>query len=527
MPETAVISRAENQHQQALRLFTEGKYEQAAGLLAEAIKNEESSQLWNDWATAKLMCNQADHSEQGYRRALELDPRSSRAAGNLGILLASKSRIAEALLLLEQGVNGSAGSERQQLLQVLNLCRAKGSPQSDAGSHAESSVLTQMAGVINLQSQAIASVAQRLSAIESGVSAGRSALVGQAPAQARTPGVAQPPSPFQNTAGVLDLNHAYLYSLKDGRPVLALCNERIVEIPFVHRHLPYPFEGRVLDVGSRESQMSFELSSLGFEIWALDIREVRAKFPGVKHLRADIRLTPFESKSFDVVIALSTLEHIGLVAYGSVDYDEEGDAHALEEIHRVLKPDKRLLLTVPFGVRGKADAYRVYDHDALLELLARCGFEIETEDYWYQKGMPWVPAHWSEAEMIDSLTHGAKAVACIVARRGTVETQRRLKQAQISRHESISQTAGSQGSRIGQTGQIDQTGLASGQRAQSERPAITASQGAATAKAQQGSPQVQPQPGVFFRGLIYGGSGYGEENWMEALGLADHQIPVQ
>ncbi|MGH9352806.1 MAG: glycosyltransferase, partial [Terriglobia bacterium] len=27
--------------------------------------------------------------------------------------------------------------------------------------------------------------------------------------------------------------------------------------------------------------------------------------------------------------------------------------------------------------------------------------------------------------------------------------------------------------------------------------------------------------------LIYGGSGYGEENWMEALGLADHQIPVQ
>ncbi|MGH9400998.1 MAG: glycosyltransferase [Terriglobia bacterium] len=532
MPETVVISISENQRQQALRLFAEGKYEQAAGFLAEALKNGESSELWNDWATATLMCNQAEHSEQGYRRALDLDPRSSRAAGNLGILLASKDRFTEALPLLERGANGSIGSERRQLLQVIELCRTKGvdvsgNTNSRHPQTAQTAQITQMAGVINLQSQAIAGIAKRLSAIESSGLAGVPSFAAQAPAQIRPPAVAQPPSPFQNTAGLIDLNHAYLYSFKDGRPALAMCNERIVEIPFVHRHLPYPFEGRVLDVGSRESQMAFELSCLGFESWALDIREVRAAFPGVKHLRADIRSTPFESKSFDVVIALSTLEHIGLVAYGNVDYDEEGDVHALEEIHRILKPEKKLLLTVPFGVRGKADAYRVYDHDALLGWLAQCGFEVEKEDYWRQSGLPWSPAHWSEAEMTDSLANGAKAVACIVARRGAAGTQRKPKQAQISRHESSSQGASSEGSQSAQISPIGKTSGTNGEATHPRRPERAAAEGAAAAVAQQASPQAKILPGVLFRGLIYGGSGYGEENWMEALGLTNHQIPVQ
>lgn len=526
MPETAVLSKAENQHQEALRLFTEGKYEQAAGLLAESIKSRESSELWNDWATAKLMCNQADHSEQGYRRSLELDPRSNRAAGNLGVLLASKGRVAEALPLLEQGVNGSAGSEREQLLQVLRLCRAKDSPQlapqPPVTQPAQTDPITQMASVINLQSQAIAGLAKRLSALESSIPtmpAARPALAGQAPSPARNFAAPQPQSPFLNTAGVIDLNLPYLYSVKDGRPVLALCNERIVEVPFVHRHLPYPFQGRVLDVGSRESQMSFELSSLGFETWALDIREVRAPFPGVNHLRADIRSTPFENKSFDVVIALSTLEHIGLAAYGNADYDEEGDIHALEEIHRVLKPEKKLLLTVPFGIRGKAHAYRVYDHDALLDWLARCGFEIEMEDYWFQRGMAWFPADWPKAEKVDSLAHGAKAVACIVARRGSAEIQRGAQKRQVSQSDIGSKQSGHSSGEAGQAHHIRQ-------QKQIGQTEIAASQGAANA-APRDLPHAQPQPGVFFRGLIYGGSGYGEENWMEALGLADHQIPVQ
>ncbi|MGH9342229.1 MAG: glycosyltransferase, partial [Terriglobia bacterium] len=148
-----------------------------------------------------------------------------------------------------------------------------------------------------------------------------------------------------------------------------------------------------------------------------------------------------------------------------------------------------------------------YDHDALLDWLAQCGFEIETENYWRQSGMTWLPAHWSEVETVDSLTHGAKGVACSVARRGSAEMQRGARQARTPRPEIRSKQAGNPSSQQGQS-------------------EMTASQGGA-AVAPCTAPQTQPQPGVFFRGLIYGGSGYGEENWMEALGLADHQIPVQ
>lgn len=525
MPETAIITKTENRHQEALRLFTERQYEQAAKLLDQSLKQEESSELWNDWATAKLMCNQAGESEQGYRRALELDPSSSRAAGNLGILLASKGHYGEAIPLLTQGADGSAGPEREQLLHVLHLCREKRSSCADFGdanakridaappSPSLADPLTQMAGVIHLQSQAIAGLAERVSAVELRASAGTAGNSMPArPPLPRSPSSipSQPAPPFQNMTGAIDLNLPYLFTINDGRPVLALCNERIVEIPFVHHHLPYPFQGRALDVGSRESQMAFELSSLGFETWALDLREPRVTFPGVHHVRADIRSTSLESEFFDVVIALSTLEHIGLAGYGNTDFDEEGDVHALEEIHRVLKPGKRLLLTAPFGTRGKAADYRVYDHPALLGWLARCGFEVEKEHYWRQSGLAWSPCPWQEAEKTDSLTHGAKGVACIVARRGAAKMSHASQEVQTSRAASPAQQ------------NWDLTGASS----EAARPGINPAQGAASA-APRHPPKTQPQPGVFFRGLIYGGSGYGEENWKEALGLADHGIPVQ
>lgn len=37
----------------------------------------------------------------------------------------------------------------------------------------------------------------------------------------------------------------------------------------------------------------------------------------------------------------------------------------------------------------------------------------------------------------------------------------------------------------------------------------------------------QQQPGVFFRGVVYGGSGYAEECWVVAVGLAEAGVPVQ
>ena len=118
-----------------------------------------------------------------------------------------------------------------------------------------------------------------------------------------------------------------------------------------------------------------------------------------------------------MAIALSTVEHIGLHAYGNIDLDPQGDWHALQAIRRALKPDGRLILTVPFGRRGVAEWQRIYDHSALQELLRDSDFRIEAENYWTKQGeVQWVPTPWREAEQVDSISGGAKAVACVVGR---------------------------------------------------------------------------------------------------------------
>jgi len=217
-------------------------------------------------------------------------------------------------------------------------------------------------------------------------------------------------------ADQLDLNHPMSFGTKDGRPALLGCSERIVEIPFVHRNLPYPFRGRLLDVGYRESEIIYEMASLGFDTWGIDIRPSVAEYPGVHYVQGDVIKYPFEAKSFDVVIGLSTVEHIGLIAYGNSAKDPDGDLHALQAIHRILKPTGRLLLTIPFGKRGATNWYRVYDQKALLALLKGSGFTLEIQNCWTQEGIRWAPAPWQKAEQIDSITRHVKSVVCVVAR---------------------------------------------------------------------------------------------------------------
>lgn len=132
MQETTSISTCEGQHQEAVQLFQAGNYKEAARILSEVLKSSATSEIWNDWATAQLMCHQTRLSEQGYRQALALDPANVSATGNLGVLLASTGRIAEALPLLERAAVASSGRERGALLRMIETCREKVSNQSKA-----------------------------------------------------------------------------------------------------------------------------------------------------------------------------------------------------------------------------------------------------------------------------------------------------------------------------------------------------------------------------------------------------------
>lgn len=158
---------------------------------------------------------------------------------------------------------------------------------------------------------------------------------------------------------------------KRGDVVVDAVNERIVEVPFAFRSLAGLEPGSsVLDVGSSESTISLSLASLGYQVTALDPREYPLSHPNLNGLAA--RLQDWEPEgSFDALLLISTLEHVGLGFYGEEGDVEDADREALERLGSWLAPGGRLVLTVPYATTARTtDKERIYDAarlDALLE----------------------------------------------------------------------------------------------------------------------------------------------------------------
>jgi SAM-dependent methyltransferase len=149
-------------------------------------------------------------------------------------------------------------------------------------------------------------------------------------------------------------------------------NARVVEHPWVCMNLGLQ-SGRILDVGCCESSISIELASLGFEVWGIDSRPYGLTHPNFRFVCADICNPPLPENYFDRVLAISTIEHVGIGHYGDPRGNEK-DLFALEAVYRLLKPGGRLLISAPFGHR-RMDAFtRVYDAEQFRRLLQ--GFKI-------------------------------------------------------------------------------------------------------------------------------------------------------
>jgi SAM-dependent methyltransferase len=134
-------------------------------------------------------------------------------------------------------------------------------------------------------------------------------------------------------------------------------DERIVEIPWVVANLES--EGPVLDAGSALNhpiileRVMPRVASLTIATFTEE--ETNGEL-GPSYVTADLRELPFEDESFDTVVCVSTLDHVGMdnSAYGSPeppsdDPDDEVGL-AMAELHRVLRPGGRLLVTVPYGL---------------------------------------------------------------------------------------------------------------------------------------------------------------------------------
>jgi SAM-dependent methyltransferase len=154
--------------------------------------------------------------------------------------------------------------------------------------------------------------------------------------------------------------------------------ERVVEVPWVLSR--YGGEHTVLDIGTANALGVYVDGLLQLRVPELIGLDLSNDGDGrVDIVTGDVRRIPFEDERFDLVICVSTLEHVGANnrRYGWSDSAaKEGDRdQALAEIRRVLRPGGRMLLTMPFGRHEEQDWFTQYDWPGWQALIRRSGLE--------------------------------------------------------------------------------------------------------------------------------------------------------
>lgn len=132
-------------------------------------------------------------------------------------------------------------------------------------------------------------------------------------------------------------------------------HSRCIEYPFAASRIGNAKE--ILDVGTAQADANWIawLESLPVEVYATDFDAMKEPLDHIVFHKADVRNLPFQDSTFDKVLAVSVVEHIGLVQCQARSLEvprasDEGDLEATRELARVLKPGGQLIMTLPFGV---------------------------------------------------------------------------------------------------------------------------------------------------------------------------------
>jgi SAM-dependent methyltransferase len=192
-------------------------------------------------------------------------------------------------------------------------------------------------------------------------------------------------------------------------------DERLVEVPWVLSRLR---RGRVLEVGHAFAEPAYIAALVEAgpgELVGVDLAE--AEVPGFETVVADARALPFPDTSFDQVLLVSTLEHIGAdnEVYGLEGApDDTGRAAALQELRRVLRPSGSLLVTVPLGEPGDYGWFRQEDVRGWTRLFTGAGYFVEEQEAYelLEEGWRAAPAFDPEGVVYGARGPAASAVLC-------------------------------------------------------------------------------------------------------------------
>ena len=168
-------------------------------------------------------------------------------------------------------------------------------------------------------------------------------------------------------------------------------DERCVEYPWLFAHLRDEPEV-MLDAGSTLNY-DFVLDNPVFRQKIIHILTLAPESncfwqKGVSYLYHDLRDIPIRNSYYDTIVCLSTLEHVGFVAYEKKGILREKRPMdfiiAMRELARVLKAGGTFFLTVPFGVYRQYDLFQQFDHKLLSDAIEAFGKASEMTVTFYR-----------------------------------------------------------------------------------------------------------------------------------------------
>jgi hypothetical protein len=160
--------------------------------------------------------------------------------------------------------------------------------------------------------------------------------------------------------------------------------ERQVEVPWM---LEQVVGGVVLDIGSMDSRYLDDLAERAGELWLADPRLTAGPLPqGIFVFTGRGDQLPAEwAGKFNTVVSVSTLDHIGLNAYGQTAVDGMLE-DTVASIARVTRAGGKLIITVPFGrdhvTLHPGGDQRVFDRASLRRLFSPGQWQWQDVAFW-------------------------------------------------------------------------------------------------------------------------------------------------
>lgn len=152
-----------------------------------------------------------------------------------------------------------------------------------------------------------------------------------------------------------------------------LKGDRKFEWGFVKDLLPEG-DGSLLDIGPApgDPKPLRIAAGRGWTVTAVGLQEPYRRLPEqFTFIQGDFNEVDLPLNSFDYILNISTVEHFGLAGrYGIEEMDEDADLRGMAKARTLLKPNGRMLLTIPMGQdRVYVPRHRVYGAERLPLLL--------------------------------------------------------------------------------------------------------------------------------------------------------------